>query len=94
MWFLVRLDKFCFVKSTQLTKTEAIEMIAKGHVEVNGHIVRIERSQVHESNSVTLNGDLLTLRPFRYLVMNKPANTICSNIDEAYPSLFNLCRSR
>lgn len=64
-------------------------MIAKGHVEVNGHIVRIERSQVHESNSVTLNGDLLTLRPFRYLVMNKPANTICSNIDEAYPSLFN-----
>ncbi|SON52793.1 Ribosomal small subunit pseudouridine synthase A [Vibrio tapetis subsp. tapetis] len=88
MWFLVRLDKF-ICKSTQLTKAEAIEQIVIGHVEVNGNVVTIERSQVHESNSVTLNGELLTLRPFRYLVMNKPVNTICSNIDEAYPSLFN-----
>ncbi|MDN3681202.1 pseudouridine synthase [Vibrio tapetis subsp. quintayensis] len=84
----MRLDKF-ICKSTQLTKAEALEQIVIGHVEVNGDVVTIERSQVHESNSVTLNGELLTLRPFRYLVMNKPANTICSNIDEAYPSLFN-----
>ncbi len=88
MWFLVRLDKFV-CKSTQLTKAEAVEQIVMGNVCVNDCVVTVERSQVHVSNTVTLLGELLTPRPYRYLLMNKPANTICSNIDEAYPSLFN-----
>jgi 16S rRNA pseudouridine516 synthase len=28
-------------------------------------------------------------RDFRYILMHKPANTICSNVDEVYPSVFN-----
>ena len=43
----------------------------------------------HESNTILLNGAVLTLRAFRYILMHKPAGTICSNIDEVYPSLFN-----
>ena len=46
-------------------------------------------AQVHENNDVTLVGEQLCSRPFRYLLMNKPSQTICSNIDEVYPSLFN-----
>ncbi|MGF1807351.1 pseudouridine synthase [Aliivibrio sifiae] len=84
----MRLDKF-ICKSTQLTKPEAIAMIEEGKVNINRDVVTAVSAQVHENNQVTLNGILLTLRPFRYLIMNKPANTICSNIDEAYPSLFN-----
>ncbi|PQJ94635.1 pseudouridine synthase [Aliivibrio sifiae] len=84
----MRLDKF-ICKSTQLTKPEAIAMIEEGKVNINRDVVTAVSTQVHENNQVTLNGILLTLRPFRYLIMNKPANTICSNIDEAYPSLFN-----
>ncbi len=85
---IMRLDKF-ICKSTQLTKPEAIAMIEEGKVNINRDVVTAVSAQVHENNQVTLNGILLTLRPFRYLIMNKPANTICSNIDEAYPSLFN-----
>ncbi|GLR74574.1 pseudouridine synthase [Aliivibrio sifiae] len=85
---IMRLDKF-ICKSTQLTKPEAIAMIEEGKVNINRDVVTAVSTQVHENNQVTLNGILLTLRPFRYLIMNKPANTICSNIDEAYPSLFN-----
>ncbi len=85
---IMRLDKF-ICKSTQLTKPEAIAMIEEGKVNINRDVVMAVSAQVHENNQVTLNGILLTLRPFRYLIMNKPANTICSNIDEAYPSLFN-----
>ncbi|MEZ9072863.1 pseudouridine synthase [Vibrio splendidus] len=84
----MRLDKY-LCKSTDLTKPEAIEHIHNGEVNVNNKTVTDESTQVHESNTILLNGTLLKLREFRYLLMHKPAGTICSNIDEAYPSLFN-----
>lgn len=84
----MRLDKFV-CKSTELTKNEAIQRINAGEVFVNGVAVVNEVTQVHENNAVSLNGNKLIARDFRYILMHKPANTICSNIDEAYPSLFN-----
>ncbi|RYU68827.1 pseudouridine synthase [Aliivibrio finisterrensis] len=84
----MRLDKF-ICKSTELTKTQAVELILEGRAKINSDVVTLESTQVHENNQVTLNGKELVARPFRYILMNKPANTICSNIDEAYPSLFN-----
>ena len=84
----MRLDKY-LCKSTDLTKSQAIESIHYGEVSVNREVVLDESTQVHESNTILLNGDALTLRAFRYILMHKPAGTICSNIDEVYPSLFN-----
>ncbi|WP_261817237.1 pseudouridine synthase [Vibrio gallicus] len=84
----MRLDKFV-CKSTELTKSEAHHVIHCGLVRVNGEITTIESTQVHENNSIFLNDVRLNLRDFRYILMHKPAGTICSNIDEVYPSLFN-----
>ncbi|MUH73220.1 pseudouridine synthase [Psychrosphaera haliotis] len=84
----MRLDKFV-CKSTALSKSEAVELIKAGQVTVNGAIEVNETTQVHENNDLRLNGDILKARDFRYIIMHKPAGTICSNIDEAYPSLFN-----
>lgn len=84
----MRLDKY-LCKSTDLSKPEATGRIHNGEVSVNGEVVLNESIQVHESNTILLNGDVLTLRAFRYILMHKPAGTICSNIDEVYPSLFN-----
>ncbi|ANS85222.1 16S rRNA pseudouridine(516) synthase [Vibrio scophthalmi] len=84
----MRLDKF-ICKSTQLTKPQAHQAIHQGEVCVNGETPFNEAMQVHENNIVTLNGLRLLPRPFRYILMHKPAGTICSNIDELYPSLFN-----
>lgn len=84
----MRLDKF-ICKSTELSKTEAIQRICAGLVMVNGEIIIDESTQVHENNTIIMNGEKLAARPFRYLLMHKPANTICSNVDGDYPSLFN-----
>ncbi|MBA5763227.1 pseudouridine synthase [Vibrio sp. 404] len=84
----MRLDKFV-CKSTELTKPEAIEQIRAGDVSVNGCIITDEATQVHENNAILLNGSRLKTRDFRYILMHKPAGTICSNKDELYPSLFN-----
>ncbi|WP_413110363.1 pseudouridine synthase [Thaumasiovibrio sp. DFM-14] len=84
----MRLDKF-ICKSTELTKSEAIKIIKQGDIRVNGDVVMNEAVQVHENNTVLLNGVKLKARDFRYILMHKPAGTICSNVDEVYPSLFN-----
>lgn len=84
----MRLDRF-ICKSTELSRDAAIERIHAGDVSVNGDIQVDESTQVHESNTIRLNGTLLTPRAFRYILMHKPAGTICSNIDEVHPSLFN-----
>ncbi len=84
----MRLDKFV-CKSTDLTKDEAIRRINLGELSINDLITINEATQVHQNNSVRLNGLRLKARNFRYIIMHKPAATICSNIDEVYPSLFN-----
>jgi 16S rRNA pseudouridine516 synthase len=84
----MRLDKFV-CKSTDLSRVKVVECIRAGKVVVNAVAVVVESAQVHENNTITLNGQLLVPRKFRYLMIHKPANTICSNVDEAYPSLFS-----
>ena len=84
----MRLDKFV-CKSTDLSRAQAVECIRAGRVVVNAVALVVESNQVHENNTITLNGQLLKPRAFRYLMIHKPANTICSNVDEAYPSLFS-----
>lgn len=88
MLLIMRLDRFV-CKSTQLTKTQAVQLIVSAKVIVNGIPIIDEATQVHENNHITLNGQTLQPRPFRYILMHKAANTISSNIDEKYPSLFN-----
>lgn len=85
----MRLDKFV-AKSTALNKLQVLQVIHDQEVLVNGHVIVEATFQVHENNTITLKGEVLISRPFRYLLMHKPANRICSNIDEAYPSVLNL----
>ncbi|MCF6176403.1 MAG: pseudouridine synthase [Victivallaceae bacterium] len=84
----MRLDKF-ICKSTELTRTEANQVINAGEVAVNDELITNEAVQVHENNAITLNGQRLKARSYRYILMHKPFGTICSNVDEVYPSVFN-----
>ena len=57
---------------------------------VNGKVISNEATQVHENNCITIEGQTLTPRPSRYMMVHKPLDMICSNVDEGYPSLFRL----
>ena len=83
----MRLDKFV-CKSTEFSKKKAVELIHGGELKVNGEVILAEATQVHENNEILFNGEKLTARPFRYIMMNKTANTVCSNTDDTYPSIF------
>jgi 16S rRNA pseudouridine516 synthase len=84
----MRLDKFV-CKSTALSRNEALRCIHDGALSVNGIVITNAATQVHENNIVMLDGGRLTARDFRYILMHKPIGTICSNVDEVYPTLLN-----
>ena len=84
----MRLDKF-ICKSTELTRTEAKKMLKSGEVRVNGEIAKNAAMQVHENNEVTIDGNTLTPRSSRYYILHKVADSICSNVNEVYPSVLN-----
>lgn len=84
----MRLDKF-ICKSTDLNRIQARQAIADGLVVVNAVVITAEATQVHEDNEITLDGQKLIQRPSRYIMMHKQANTLCSNADGVYPSLFH-----
>lgn len=85
----MRLDKF-ICKSTEYALVDALTLIENSRVAINGVIALEASQQVHKNNVVTLDGEILTPRNSRYLLLNKPAEMICSNIDEKYPSVLNL----
>ncbi len=84
----MRLDKF-LCKSTDLTRIEATALIVAGEVLVNGQAVTSASTQVHENNSISLDGQVLTPRASRYIMMHKPLDTLSSNVDGDYPSVMN-----
>jgi len=85
----MRLDKF-ICKSTELTRSEAKKLLKSGEVEVNGEVIKNPATQVHENNIITADGQILQARSSRYIILHKPLDTICSNVDEGYPSLLHL----
>jgi len=84
----MRLDKF-ICKSTELTRTEAKKMLKSGEVRVNGEVAKNAAMQVHENNSITIDDQELTARGSRYYILHKVVDSICSNVDEVYPSVLN-----
>jgi 16S rRNA pseudouridine516 synthase len=84
----MRLDKF-ICKSTELTRTEAKKMLKSGEVRVNGEVAKNAAMQVHENNSITIDDQELTARSSRYYILHKVVDSICSNVDEVYPSVLN-----
>jgi len=84
----MRLDKF-ICKSTELTRSEAKKLLKGGEVRVNGEIAKNPAMQVHENNNIDIDGKALTARQSRYFMLHKVADTICSNVDEGFPSVLH-----
>ena len=84
----MRLDKF-ICKSTELTRNEAKKLLKSGEVRVNGDIAKNSAMQVHENNTITIDGQTLKARSSRYFMLHKVVDSICSNVDEVYPSVLH-----
>ena len=85
----MRLDKF-LATCTELSRADAKKALQSGRVQVNGVATKSASLQLAADAEVTLDGQLLLLSGPRYLMLHKPADTLCSTIDEHYVSVLSL----
>ncbi len=85
----MRLDKY-ICESTTLTRSQAKKVIMQGRISCDDKVVRSSAYKVAENENVQLDGKAISVRGLRYIMLNKPQDFICSNVDEQHPSAFNL----
>jgi len=85
----MRLDKF-ICESTELTRSEAKNVIRKGLISNQTSVLRSGSYKVTAEDTIIMKGKELNIRGFRYIMLNKPTGYISSNVDEQMPSLLNL----
>ncbi|WP_018694370.1 pseudouridine synthase [Algicola sagamiensis] len=85
----MRLDKY-LCENTNLTRTLAKKAISNGEVTINGTPAKKGSDKITENDEVYFEGTVIDKIGFRYIMLHKPQNMICSTIDEAYPSVLNL----
>ncbi|MCL1074463.1 16S rRNA pseudouridine(516) synthase RsuA [Shewanella dokdonensis] len=86
---IVRLDKF-ICDATGLTRSLAKKALHRGDIAVDAISIKDPGFKVTDGMQVTLAGEPLALPGTRYLMLNKPQDTLCSTIDEYYPSVLSL----
>ena len=85
----MRLDKF-LSSCTELSRTDAKKALQSGRVKVDGLATKSASLKLTADAQVTLDGQPLKLSGPRYLMLHKPADTLCSTIDEHYVSVLSL----
>lgn len=85
----MRLDKY-LCSCSELSRINAKRAIGKGQVTVNGDTVTNPATKLKDGDSVQLNERQMSLLTDRYIMLHKPVNYICSNVDESHPSILNL----
>ncbi len=85
----MRLDKF-ICESTELSRAQAKRAIGKGEVTLEGVVVKDPSTKVDDSSEVTYGGRPLRVRGPRYIMLNKPLDTVCTSIEDDYRSVLGL----
>lgn len=85
----MRLDKF-LATCTELSRADAKKALHGGRVKIDGVVVKDGGVKVSADMAVSYDDQPLTLSGPRYIMLHKPADTLCSTIDEHYVSVLSL----
>ncbi len=85
----MRLDKY-ITQATSYTRSQAKKIISQKRVSGAAGPLHNSAYKVSENEDIKLDGESIAVRGVRYIMLNKPQNFICSNVDEQFPSAFNL----
>ena len=85
----MRLDKY-LAETAQCTRSEAKTMLAKGRVQVNGTVCKKGDTQLKDTDTVAVDGALLTYQKFVYLMLNKPEGVVSASTDKRDTTVVDL----
>jgi len=85
----MRLDKF-ICACTELSRTQAKKAISKGGVFVDDIAIKDPTAKITDQNKIMFLGARLMLQGARYIMLNKPLETVCTSIDDDARSVMGL----
>ena len=85
----MRLDKY-LAETAQCTRSEAKTMLAKGRVQVNDAVCKKGDTQLKDTDTVAVDGALLTYQKFVYLMLNKPEGVVSASTDKRDTTVVDL----
>ena len=85
----MRLDRF-ICKHTDHGHQRARQLVASGHVQVNGQVIKDLRADVDAFMSVMLDDQLLQQQTAHYLMLNKPAGYLSATTDPQHATVVEL----
>nr|WP_256717955.1 16S rRNA pseudouridine(516) synthase RsuA [Shewanella sp. UCD-KL12] len=68
----------------------AKKALHKGVVTCDGVVIKDSSFKVKETQTVCLDGDVISIVGPRFLMLNKPLDTICATYDEVHPTVIDL----
>ena len=87
---MIRLDKL-IAYAAGLTRSQAGKAIRSGSVKVNGSILQKPEQKIDENAcSVSLNGETIHFKRYRYFLLNKPTGVITASIDGSQKTVLDL----
>lgn len=86
----MRLDKF-LAEMGQGSRSQVKELIQKGHVQVNGQVVKSSELKVKpEFDRICLDGEAVAYAGMEYYMLNKPQGVVSATEDERYTTVVQL----
>lgn len=85
----MRLNQY-IARGLGLSRRQADELIAAGKVSLNKQPAKLG-NDVREKDEVSVNGNIVNLEPFKYLLLNKPVGYVCSRRQQgSIPTIYEL----
>ncbi len=77
----MRINKY-IAHTGYCSRRDADDLVEAGRVEVDGEVVLEHGTRVHEGQTVTVDGEVVTLRALEHILLNKPKDTISTTDDQ------------
>ena len=85
----MRLDKY-LAQASGASRSESRKLIRGGRVRIGETVVKSAAANVVDDQQVTLDGQLLELPEYQYLMLYKPPGTVCATTDAEHPTVIDL----
>ncbi len=85
----MRLDKY-LSESAPLSRKDIKQLIKKKSITVNGETALRPEMQVNESDTIAVDGEIVSYTKYVYLMLNKPQGYISATEDKHYPVVTEL----
>ena len=89
----MRLDKYLSDMNVG-TRSSVKELIKKGHIKVNGIVIKKSDYKVNLNDEITVNDKVINYIEYEYIILNKPAGYLSATEDKKQETIMDIIKSK